>query len=331
MMALTESSLDSDMYHRVAPPVALVWSALSFAWCSAATDITGEKFVAVHPDCRAYVGSYVSTANDHRAPTKPFHGSVEISSADGYCYLVSNSVPNHRFNDGKDAFPPENAFGPVIKTYRFPVNPTAASTITELSQDYDVAVFLNGIKFDALAAECWTMNDVQADCQTVGGRWRYDPMHPSGDFVDFKIDRHNAHVQPNGEYHYHGAPWDLYAVRATKHSGVLGFAADGFPIYGPVFVDKLGKTRLVKSGYQLRSGERPSPGHGGPGMPYNGEFRDDYVFSRFHGDLDRCNGMLVNGSYRYYVTSEFPYGPACFRGTPDESFDKAVSVTAPVP
>ncbi len=40
------------------------------------------------------------------------------------------------------------------------------------------------------------------------------------------------------------------------------------------------------------------------------------------GDLDECNGKTVDGSYRYYITKNYPYILGCFRGSPDESFFK---------
>jgi hypothetical protein len=41
------------------------------------------------------------------------------------------------------------------------------------------------------------------------------------------------------------------------------------------------------------------------------------------GDLDACNGKVVDGRYGYYVTATYPWVLACFRGTPDPSFAKA--------
>lgn len=44
----------------------------------------------------------------------------------------------------------------------------------------------------------------------------------------------NGHVQPNGNYHYHGLPESL--INKLGDTGqkmvLMGYAADGFPIYG---------------------------------------------------------------------------------------------------
>lgn len=101
---------------------------------------------------------------------------------------------------------------------------------------------------------------------------------------------------------------------------MIGFAADGFPIYGS-FIRDGGEVRKVQSSYRLRSGVKPS-GDGQPGGIYDGLYRDDYEYVPGLGDLDECNGLSVNGAYRYYITEEFPYVLGCFSGTPDGSFFK---------
>jgi len=101
---------------------------------------------------------------------------------------------------------------------------------------------------------------------------------------------------------------------------VVGFAADGFPIFGSYFDDQ-GNIRKALSSYRLKSGTRPS-GTGDPGGTYDGAFRDDYEYIEGVGDLDECNGMTKDGVYGYYITESYPYVLACFSGTPDGSFNK---------
>jgi YHYH protein len=46
------------------------------------------------------------------------------------------------------------------------------------------------------------------------------------------------------------------------------------------------------------------------------------------GDLDECNGRVgvtpefPGGTYHYYLTSDFPFIPRLYRGTPDSSFER---------
>ena len=136
----------------------------------------------------------------------------------------------------------------------------------------------------------------------------------------FNVDSHNAHAQPDGTYHYHGSPVAMFTDSNVSDSPVIGFAADGFPIFGSYFDDE-GNIRKATSSYRLKVGSRPS-GSGEPGGTYDGAFRDDYEYIEALGDLDECNGMTLNGVYGYYITDSYPYVLACFVGTPDASFNK---------
>ncbi|MEM9473608.1 MAG: YHYH protein, partial [Pseudomonadota bacterium] len=70
----------------------------------------------------------------------------------------------------------------------------------------------------------------------------------------------------------------------------------------------------------LKTEPRPGPPDGPGGMP-DGTYLEDYEFTG-EGDLDRCNGMTVNGQYGYYVTTTYPWVLNCFVGKPDASFNK---------
>ena len=41
------------------------------------------------------------------------------------------------------------------------------------------------------------------------------------------------------------------------------------------------------------------------------------------GDLDRCNGMVLDGTYGYYVTDNYPWVLKCHVGTPHTLIFKA--------
>ena len=57
---------------------------------------------------------------------------------------------------------------------------------------------------------------------------------------------------------------------------------------------------------------------------YDGQFRGDYEYVAGSGDLDECNGMVVNGQYGYFITDAYPWVLGCYSGTPDESFSMAM-------
>jgi hypothetical protein len=120
---------------------------------------------------------------------------------------------------------------------------------------------------------------------------------------------------------------------------LLGYAADGFPIYGPDGpgdpTDLKSKPRRLRPGYRLRDGQRKD----GPKGRFDGRFVEDFAFDPAWGDLDECNGRTgptpeyPDGTYYYVVTDEFPFVPRLYRGQPDPSFRHGPppGVSPPVP
>jgi len=232
------------------------------------SDITNYFFTKTDPSCSAYIGEFTSTIKD-LGNNRTLTGALSITTDVSTCTISSNSIPNHDVND-TGAF--ATTVSEVNTTFRVPVSPAVANSLTQLSLEYDNAVFLNGAKLDLLAAACYRIGRGQPlgqekiGCNQTNTPWRYDPMSPLN---RFGTDSHNAHTQPNGAYHYHGDPVAMY-VSGGKASGVIGFAADGFPIYGP-FIDDNGDFRRVTSSYVLRSGARQSQSGEGafPGGNYD--------------------------------------------------------------
>lgn len=297
-------------------------------------DITNNAFSERRANCAQYVASYASSVKDINN-NKSFNGSMKISVKDGRCYFTSNSIPNHNFNDGARTF--RNNVSEINLNVSVTAAPELASSSVALSLSYDNAIFLNGVKLDLLAAACYgegrgRLGKEKIGCADQAGGvehpWRYDPLSPLN---DFGTDTHDAHAQPDGSYHYHGGPKALYqpdCIANNSASAVIGFAADGFPIYGVCFNDN-GTVRKATSSYVLKSGVRQLVnGFTTPDSQYiasdqyDGQFRGDYEYSEGKGDLDACNGMTVDGSYGYYVTESYPWVMGCFSGSPDDSFAK---------
>ena len=286
-----------------------------------AVDLTDVVLTLRSADCADYVDSYYALATDLERDLV-FDAAFDIEHDGDVCTFTSNSIPNHDFNDrGSFATP----VAEVDLAYDVPADPVAASSPTPLSLAYDNAVFLNGVKLDVLAAACYgvgpdRLGQEKIGCHEQDQPWRYDPMHPGN---RFGTDAHNAHTQPDGSYHYHGSPNALFEhANPSTESPVIGFAADGFPIFGP-YIEEGGRIRKVVSGYTLKAGQRVSQAGEGayPGGTYDGTFVDDYTFTGA-GDLDECNGMSRDGVYGYYVTDTYPWVIGCFTGTPDDSFRK---------
>ena len=278
-------------------------------------DITNQIFVKRSANCQDYAERYQSSVMDVNNSTL-FNGSLTISVNNNKCVFQTNAIPNHDFNDGLQSF--ANDVSAQNASVEVTTSPTFASTTTPLSLSVDNALLLNGVKVDLLAAGCFGIGNGKVGCNDDNQPWRFDPMFAAN---GFNIDSHNAHAQPNGEYHYHGTPNAFYhAENNGSESPVVGFAADGFPIFGPYFNDN-GTIRKAEPSYHVRAGNRPS-GDGNPGGIYDGSYRDDYEYIEGSGDLDECNGMTINGVYGYYITDHYPYVLACFKGTPDPSFNK---------
>ena len=112
---------------------------------------------------------------------------------------------------------------------------------------------------------------------------------------------------------------------------LIGYAADGFPIYAEFGHEKADDAtsplKKLRPSYHLKKGNRPT-GDDGPGGNYDGTFVQDYEFTKDSGDLDECNGRkgvtpeYPDGTYYYVVTDSYPFIPRFFRGTPDVSFEK---------
>ncbi len=289
-----------------------------------AKDITDAIFTETSSDCSTYAEEYFSTVKDIQNDNN-FEGLVTIEARSSDCTISVNGIPNHDFNDQTAHFATQ--VSEVSRVFMVPLNPQKAAQSTELSQQYFDGIMLNGVVLDLLSAGCYKPTSNMADedgntaigC-TVNDGWLLDPL---GTESKFGADSHNAHTQPDGTYHYHGDPVAMFDDSpGLNGSPVIGFAADGFPIFGSYILDSETNTvRKAVSGYELKSGSRPGPDNDNPGGTYDGEYIDDYEFTGT-GDLDECNGMTVNGQYGYYTTESYPWMMGCYSGTLDSSFSK---------
>ena len=279
------------------------------------SDITDVLLSNRRGECTYYAENRFANVVDIKRNI-PFEGNIEITIDGDECVINTNSIPNHDFNDNTAAF--ATNVSEVSAEFRIPTVPSFAASTTAISLTTDNAVLLNGVKVDLLAAGCFGVGDGKIGCNDMNQAWRYDPM---SSLTQFGTDQHNAHTQPDGTYHYHGNPQALFDQDPNTESPVIGFAADGFPIFGS-YIDEDGQIRAVSSSFQFKSGSRAT-GSGNPGGSYDGEFVDDYEYIEGSGDLDECNGMMRAGVYGYYVVDEYPWVLACYKGTPNSSFDKS--------
>ena len=248
----------------------------------------------------------------------PAGARVSITIEGDRRVITANGLPDHPTGRFPNANNP-NRIAAQEYRYTIPLRPIVNARPTPLpAQPFGIAV--NGVLFDPGTAEYWH-NDRQSG-------WHYDAK---GDAFSLGLDAASAHVQPNGAYHYHGIPAALLARLSAGHSAMtlLGWAADGFPIYGPTGYenarDATSSLRVLKSSYRVKPGARPVTS-AQPGGAYDGIFVEDFEFVAGSGDLDECGGRFgvtpefPNGTYHYVLTADFPFVPRAFRGTPDASF-----------
>ncbi len=240
--------------------------------------------------------------------------SVEISVSGDKRIIRANGIPDHETG----RFPNRNNPN-TIRAQNYVLRVDAAPRIRDRIEILELGKFgiaVNGVPFDPGAAEYWNRDRRSG--------WRYEAI---GGTINLGLDKNNAHVQPNGAYHYHGLPTGLIKSWSRDiHSAIVGYAADGFPIYAEYgYVDPkdaASSVTALRASYSVKNGARP----GGPGGIYDGTFVEDYEFIAGAGDLDQCNGRNTvtpdypDGIYAYFLTARFPFVPRCFRGMPNTSF-----------
>ena len=224
-------------------------------------NITNEIFSNRISDCASYADNYVSNVRD-LTRVIDFEGYVNVEVFDSYCNLSSDNIPNHDFNDTSANF--RTNVAEIDREFRVQRDPQMAPEISQINRQAWDAVMLNGVVADVKSAGCYKPSESRADADgnTEAGcgpndNWMLIPLEYS---TKFGADIHNAHVQPDGTYHYHGNPNAMFDDSPSgEGSPVIGFAADGFPIYGSYILDSLtGSYRKALSGYTLKEGTRGS-------------------------------------------------------------------------
>ena len=253
---------------------------------------------------------------------KNLSNQVKFTELENTVNIKSNGIPNHKTGMFPTRGNPHKIREQTHSLY-FTKYPQKSGFITP-SKFFGVA--LNGVMFVPQTAECWSpekqqaylktnerpsfINRIEPQIRTKGPcDWREEAI-----ILDKKrlgLDMNNAHVQPNGMYHYHGLPTGLIETQITPNNLMhVGFAGDGFKIFVSLKDE-------FKSSYKLKKGAR----NGGPDGVHDGTYTQDFEFLNGMGDLDECNGMDTNAhGYIYLITKEFPFIPRCWKGYPHPSF-----------
>lgn len=236
--------------------------------------------------------------------------------------LTANGIPDHEVG----TFPNEdnpNTISEQSVSASYTLTPTETTSSTELGGPAGViAYILNGVKIDPGTGGTCDDSGTTCDLGSNVGSWRIEALGQTS--FSFGADDNNAHVQPDGQYHYHGMPEGFIAKQGGNSSTMtlIGWAADGFPIYArygySVADDATSSLKVITGSYQLVStvsDSRPSTD-----TYALGTFSQDWEYVEDLGDLDECNGRVgvtpefPEGIYHYYATDSYPYFQRCVKG-----------------
>ena len=203
----------------------------------------------------AFDGSYAVTAKKKKG-TRILTGNGLPQRPAGI-FPVATTDPAYQYDRNP------NTISSVAVSYTVPLTPTLADVPSCLNMG-PIGVLKDGVVlFNALDAQG---RDAGA-WEVLDGSW--------------------AHPERTGQYHHHTVPEWIAPSTGNSHSDLVGYALDGFGIYGPLGTD---------------------------GAPLS------------NSDLDVCHGhthrIKWNGKnrslYHYHATMEYPYTLGCYAGTPSD-------------
>jgi len=217
---------------------------------------------------------------------------LSVECTDDMMIVRSNGLPHYRFRQTTP-----NALTVQSHEFMIPLNPTTNATTTEIPLLGTVGVAINGVPF-------------------------YGPNEAAnlgfGDPVaDEILDECLGHTGGAGDYHYHALLMECLAARAyeaNEPSPIIGYALDGFPIYGPMGCTDEACTEVVEfqSSWETLGTATAAWDNNECNRASCAEADGTY--------LDQCNGRVgPDGTYRYHATATFPYILGCFRGTASAS------------
>ena len=300
-------------------------------WIQNTTGITGSHYVA---------------GNSTPIDDSVLANVQSVDYSNDWVYVTATGIPAYitgPFQDGNPSLAEnQNAI------YKFPLVPAEnEGTATETTAG-NIGVFVNGVSlFDYKDGVAWNPS-TNSLCGGPGN----PPCGPPGTVLDWNrdaipaemagFDCNKAHPAM-GNYHHHQNPSafnldlmvlsdicdtypadGLYVIDTNAHSPLIGFAYDGFPIYGAYAyanIDGTGGIVRIQSSYEVTGATSRTNGPDVDATYFDGYFREDYQFVS-HAEsyyLDEHNGRFAetpeypSGTYAYYATvdtnhnSTYPY------------------------
>ncbi|MDB4682933.1 YHYH protein [Crocinitomicaceae bacterium] len=278
----------------------------------------------------------------------------QVEYSNDFVYVTTEGVPSYPTGPFLDGNPSQAQAQGAI--YKIPLNPQPNNGNPTSTTMGTIGIFINGTSlYDYRDGVAWNPS-TNALCGGPG-----NPPCPGGPaaLMDWNRDAIPAEMDgfdcskghpAMGQYHHHQNPsafdldlnvvssicnlYDaegLYAIDPSTHSPLIGYAYDGYPIYGAYGYanqDGSGGIVRIKSSYQLQNLSSRTNGPAINTTYFLGYFREDYEYVSQSGEdfLDEHNGRVCvtpeypNGTYAYFCTvdenhnSYYPYavGPTFY-------------------
>ena len=224
---------------------------------------------------------------------------VKITTKGNETCITSNGTPTHSIGQFPNAGNP-NSFRAQNIEYCFDSDPQKTNRKSTAATS---GITVTGIPIRPNTADYFDASSPRGHSRDSSSGWNLDGMAPGN---PLGLDNNNAHVDNRGLYHYHGMPAALININGDT---LMGYAADGHEIH------YAGSD--AQSSWMLKSGTRNTA----PGGAYDGTYKKDWEYIAGSGNLDECNGGLVNGEYVYFATDSYPFFPRCFWGDVSDDFN----------
>ena len=269
------------------------------------------------------MGSHYASGNSTPIQDNVLANVQKVEYSNDYVYVSTNGIPAYPTGPFLDGNPSLATSQNAI--FKIPLSPNQNTGTPTNTTPGNIGIFINGVAlFDYRDGVSYNNNAGQDQGGPTGGMgdgvWNRDAVVAEKDGFDCSKG-HPA----MGNYHHHQNPsafkldlsvisticnlYDadgLYTIDANAHSPLIGFAYDGYPIYGAYGYkneDGTGGIVRIKSSYQLRNiTQRTHYADGtnvtdGPAVSTAyplGHYREDYEYIA-HTDedyLDEHNGRF---------------------------------------
>ncbi len=316
----------------------------------------GMYTMAQSPEITSWIINTTGTMAQHYVSGNPtpitdnIQANVQtVQYSNDYVYISCTGLPSYIVGPYLDGNPAQATDRSHL--FKIPRHPVADPTPTTVGLG-QIAVFINGVPAYNYS-DAMSYNDMDI--------WHRNAVY----FENDGFDCAKGHPSPvfqggpppggtlvGGTYHHHQNPCafnistvemsnvcdvyladGLYVPNASEHSPLIGYAFDGYPIYGGygyANTNGTGGIARMTPSYQLRQiTDRTTLADGtvlqaseyGPSLASTplGAYAEDFEYVAGSGDLDEHNGRFCvtpeypNGTYAYFATidddnnSVFPY------------------------